>query len=399
MTQSAIDHMPQSSPQQPHLSPELNGLPQRQPPLSQACWLHGTRLAEDQVSVIASQGALKQILAHGNSNLSAELGGVLLGHAYRHEQRVFVEITAAMPAQTRDHGPVHFTFTADSWADLQQWRAADYPDLDIVGWFHTHPNLGVFFSGDDVVVHMAAFTLPWHVGLVVDPVRQETCFFGWVNGNLAPHNGFYERHEDEAESAVPWRYVSSAVWQDNELPAAYRDAEVGFAAAPGSWFGLPVRWATAGFAAGASALLLGFFLLAAWAFSLNGKVERLETTLLILANEVQADTNAAACASPQLRLIVPESGSNAEVGDQVSLLGTADFPGAARYRVEIRPLGSASWTLIKVLRRDVSFGRLAAWDTSEYPAATYELRLIAVDRNNIILTDSAACLIEVELGS
>ncbi len=48
-------------------------------------------------------------------------------------------------------------------------------------------------------------------------------------------------------------------------------------------------------------------------------------------------------------------------------------------------------------RSATSFGELAEWDTSEYTPSAYELRLTAVDRNNVILSGPATCTIELEL--
>ena len=191
----------------------LAGLPFRNLPAPPAEWLlHGQVPTEGQPVVLVHQLALLQINAHSRSNLSCELGGALLGHAYRYKSGVVVEVKAALPATSDDHGPVHFTFSADSWSKLHRDRTAHYAHLDIVGWFHTHPDLGVFYSSDDVVVHSAAFTLPWHVGLVVDPVRAEASFFGWVEAALRPLAGFYEFRERQPESQVAWRAVPSAVW-------------------------------------------------------------------------------------------------------------------------------------------------------------------------------------------
>jgi proteasome lid subunit RPN8/RPN11 len=166
----------------------LANLPiQEAPDLEEISVRHGRFPAEQEVVVILSQLALRQIAAHSNSNLDCEVGGAMLGHAFRSDGRTFVEVRAAIPAVTDDHGPFHFTFTADSWSQLHKDRDERYPDLDIVGWFHTHPDLGVFYSSDDVIVHSAAFTLPWHVGMVVDPIRKEAGVFGWKAGSLHPY--------------------------------------------------------------------------------------------------------------------------------------------------------------------------------------------------------------------
>jgi proteasome lid subunit RPN8/RPN11 len=337
---------------------------------------------------VASQQAIQQIVAHGNSDLGSELGGALLGSAYRHEGRVYVEVSAALPAESSDHGPVHFKFTADSWL-------TNYPDLDIVGWFHTHPNLGVFYSGDDVVVHSAAFTLPWHVGLVLDPVRNEASFFGWVNGVLAANSGFYERHDNQEESAVPWKIVPSAVWEagsDETVPSG----SAVYAPVSG-WPSLPSFAVRMSLLAGAVGLILGFFFLAGWIFTLDRQMNRLESVALILADEALTESNAAACPDSQLRILTPLAASRERVGTSVIVVGTADFPNATRYRVEVRSASDVEWTLVDARRRDTTLGELAVWDTVEHKPGSYEIRLTAVDRNNIILSSSPQCIIDFEL--
>ena len=47
----------------------------------------------------------------------------------------------------------------------------------VVGWYHSHPNLGAFFSGTDRATQRAFFNRPYSVGLVVDPVRGEEAWF------------------------------------------------------------------------------------------------------------------------------------------------------------------------------------------------------------------------------
>jgi proteasome lid subunit RPN8/RPN11 len=178
------------------------------------------------VIVLHTAASIKQIIDHAASNLRAEVGGVLLGKAYQENEHLVVEVQAALPARNDDHGPVHFTFTADAWSQIHRERQADYAGLDIVGWFHTHPGLGVFYSSDDVVVHSAAFTMPWHVGLVVDPLRSEAAYFGWVDGELTPLDGFYEiQRAPNAKKVAPWRVVRTAVWHERQTEEFYASYE------------------------------------------------------------------------------------------------------------------------------------------------------------------------------
>jgi proteasome lid subunit RPN8/RPN11 len=371
----------------------FNSLPRQQPPLADSCWLHGRPPGRGQVSVIVSQAALNQILSHGRSDLQSELGGALLGKAYRHEERIFVTVDAALPAVSHDHGPVHFKFTADSWAQLHQDKAASFPDLEIVGWFHTHPDLGVFYSGDDVVVHSAAFTLPWHVGLVFDPIRDEACFFGWVDGRLAAYEGFYEKHENQTESAVPWQVVPGSVWEESYQSSAATTTGHVYSPRPA----LPSVMTPLGLIVGTIGLLLGFFLLVGWVIPLNRQIDRLEDVVLILADEALATEQLAACPDSRLRILTPLSGSNVRIGHELTVVGTAEYPSAARYRVEVRSVGGAEWALVNSRGKATSLGQLAKWDTTPYSALPYEMRLTAVDRNNVILAGSPTCAIQLVL--
>jgi proteasome lid subunit RPN8/RPN11 len=376
----------------------LAALPFRALPAGSEQWLrHGEAPPDGQPLVVMHQTALLQIVAHSRSNVECELGGALLGAAYRYKNGVVVEVKAALPAASSDHGPVHFTFSADSWSKLHRDRAAHYANLDIVGWFHTHPDLGVFYSSDDVVVHSAAFTLPWHVGLVVDPVREEAAFFGWVEGALAPLSGFYELPERQPETVAPWRVVPTAVWDRAyesrmlaEDPSRVVLARSGRPRFSGRELGL---------AASGLALLLSFFLIVGAVLPLMRQVDLLETTVLNLAQASLTESNGLTCPDPRLRILTPLSGQSYPAGATIRLIGTADYPEARRYQIDARPQNVEQWTLIHRLRRDTRLGQLAEWDTSGLAAGAYELRLSPVDLNNIRLADSSPCSITVNLIS
>ncbi len=374
----------------------LSMLPFRELPTPPNAWLHhGAVPSDGQPLVLMHQTALLQIVAHSRSNLSSELGGALLGHAYRYKSGVVVEVQAALPATSSDHGPVHFTFSADSWARLHRDRAAHYPNLDIIGWFHTHPDLGVFYSSDDVVVHSAAFTQPWHVGLVVDPVRDEAAFFGWVAGNLSPLGGFYELPERQQDTQVPWRVAAAAVWDRQYEMEQTAEAESRVVLARSGRPRFSGR--ELGLAASAAALLLSFFLIVGVVLPLRRQVNLLETTVLNLAQASLTGGNSLACPDPRLRILAPLSNQGFPVGSTVQLIGTADYPAAARYQIDARPVGIDQWATVDRLRRDTRLGQLAAWDTSGLPAGAYELRLSPVDLNNIRLADSSPCVVSVNL--
>lgn len=377
----------------------LRSLPTAKPPdLAEDCLFHGLDWEADNVEVILSQVAVRHIAAHSYSNLDYELGGALLGRAFQANGQVFVLIKAAIPASTADHGPVHFTFTADAWSQLHRDRAESYPDLDIVGWFHTHPDLGVFYSSDDVVVHSAAFTQPWHVGMVIDPVRKETSFFGWVKGKLEAKKGFFELTELQPYSLVEWKAVQTSVW---DYPyEAYAPEETSSSLVylhPSKRPMLPAITSYIGFIVGALGLLLSVFLLVAWVWPLTREVDRLQNMVIVLADSAMADSNAATCPDPRLRILTPIGGQSINASAEVEITGTAMVEGANRYQVHVRPETDDNWLLVGSSRRGTKLGELANWDTSTIPAGNYEVRLTAVDNNNIRLAGSPPCSVSVQL--
>ncbi|HEY1407375.1 MAG TPA: Mov34/MPN/PAD-1 family protein [Promineifilum sp.] len=373
----------------------ISSLPYRKLPGNSEEWIrHGRAPGPEQPWVAIHQTAILQTVSHSRSHMGVELSGALLGHTFRNDDKVIVEIKAALPAISADHGPVHFTFSADSWSTLHKDRATHYPDLDIVGWFHTHPDLGVFYSTDDVVVHSAAFTLPWHVGLVVDPVRSEAAFFGWTGGEVGPLAGFFEVPERQPESQVPWKYVDATVG----------GAEFGLRpmADPGQVFlarnGRPrFSFRELGLLASGLALLLSFFLIVGVVLPLQRRVNLMETTILNLAQLSMTENNGLACPDPRLRILVPLVNQVYPVGSLVQLVGTADYPQAERYQVDARSVGGDRWSTVARFRRDIRLGQLAQWNTEQLPAGNYELRLIPVDSNNIKLAESAACTVPLTL--
>ena len=60
-----------------------------------------------------------------------------------------------------------------------------------MGWYHTHPDFGVFLSGHDVFIHRHFFGQPLQVAYVVDPIRQTRGFFQWRDDALVEVGGYH----------------------------------------------------------------------------------------------------------------------------------------------------------------------------------------------------------------
>ena len=118
---------------------------------------------------------------HALSNTAVELGGVLLGGCYEDEQgRPFVVITDSLRAQHYESTKGSFKFTHDTWAAITRERDAFPAELAMVGWYHTHPDWGVFLSGMDMFICDNFFNKKLDVAYVIDPCRGDRGMFQWT---------------------------------------------------------------------------------------------------------------------------------------------------------------------------------------------------------------------------
>jgi proteasome lid subunit RPN8/RPN11 len=138
------------------------------------------RLGVEPTRVIISREADAAMRAHLNSDRSIELGGVLVGYAVEVEDGSFCTVvTDAVPAEGGVGTAVSFDFTPESWLRMNERLRGLPHDRVIVGWYHSHPDLGVFLSGTDMFTQSRFFAEPWKLAIVIDPVRgQEGHFLG-----------------------------------------------------------------------------------------------------------------------------------------------------------------------------------------------------------------------------
>ncbi|MEZ2231084.1 hypothetical protein [Microcoleus sp.] len=122
--------------------------------------------------------ALNSLKVHLASNLRVEQGGILFGNAYEDPfLGIYVEIIAAVAAPATIGTGSHLEFTSDSWLGIMNYARSEHPDENIVGWYHSHPNMGVFMSGTDMRTQQAFFSHPWCLSIVHDPVSEAIGYF------------------------------------------------------------------------------------------------------------------------------------------------------------------------------------------------------------------------------
>jgi proteasome lid subunit RPN8/RPN11 len=114
-----------------------------------------------------------------------EVGGIVVGHW--HEQRGpdgesehSLTLTDLIPVASFDSSSAHISFTERDWVRAEEEFVQKYAPAHKIrlGWYHTHPLQGIFFSEKDQNAH-AMFSEPYQFALVIDPLRMEAGWFYW----------------------------------------------------------------------------------------------------------------------------------------------------------------------------------------------------------------------------
>lgn len=147
----------------------------------------------DDLPIFLDREPADLIERHALSDTTVELGGVLLGKECVDpaDGRPFVWITRALEAKHYANTQASFTYTHDSWEEITRERERLHPDLDVVGWYHTHPGFGIFLSHHDLFIHQNFFSQPLQTAYVVDPIQGTRGFFQWSGGRTAQVGGFH----------------------------------------------------------------------------------------------------------------------------------------------------------------------------------------------------------------
>lgn len=124
----------------------------------------------DESRVIVSAGCQREMRAHLETSQD-ELGGLLIGRAYQSPAGVqMIVVESCIASRVFDSTGVSLRMETEIWDRAR-------PMLDagalVVGWYHSHPNLGAFFSETDRTTQRSFFHHPFSVGIVIDPVRDE----------------------------------------------------------------------------------------------------------------------------------------------------------------------------------------------------------------------------------
>lgn len=148
-------------------------------------------------TVVVQRSVLQAVHAHGESDTSVEICGVLVGNLYHDRISPYLLIEAHIPGDKASSQQTQVTFTAETWDSIQKEMEQKYPDKKIVGWYHTHPGFGVFLSGMDLFIQDNFFNFPWQIAWVYDPIARIDGIFVWREGRSQKHDFLIEENLGE----------------------------------------------------------------------------------------------------------------------------------------------------------------------------------------------------------
>lgn len=123
--------------------------------------------------VFADSPVLQLLREFASSDLSYELGGVLVGRVGKTSRRMFVRIHNFIPATKGISRRASFEFTNEAQQEIHETMESRFKELRIIGWFHTHPGYGVFLSSADQFIDQHYFKEKYHIAIVIDPTKED----------------------------------------------------------------------------------------------------------------------------------------------------------------------------------------------------------------------------------
>jgi proteasome lid subunit RPN8/RPN11 len=156
-----------------------------------------TRRSHDAPAILVVVQAWTRILNHIDMSLT-EQGGLLIGYAAVSAERsrpTTLLIARSIPAVALSSSSVSLSIAPETWATAQREAASLNAGryAHVIGWYHSHPNLGAFFSGTDRHTQRSFFRQDYSLGIVIDPCRRECRAFIGPDSHEVPLRPTYNK--------------------------------------------------------------------------------------------------------------------------------------------------------------------------------------------------------------
>ena len=140
------------------------------------------------IEISCSEELLRQIEEHCFSQSRVEVGGFLVGEIIDSK----AVVTHVLKAKHTAAQMTQLTFTHKTWDAAFAEMAKIKPDAELIGWFHSHPNFGIFLSDHDKFIQTQFFGSDGKITIVVDPIRGKRGWFISQDKEVIP----YAKEED-----------------------------------------------------------------------------------------------------------------------------------------------------------------------------------------------------------
>jgi len=133
-------------------------------------------MLNNQPLVLVNRKCLTDIYKHVTTS-SNELGGLLIGNVLtnpKNNQPNIIVISDTIASLEYDSTNVSLRMDSTIWNIARNKINTGFV---VVGWYHSHPNLGAFFSGTDRHNQKNNFNHVYSIGYVIDPYRNDTKWY------------------------------------------------------------------------------------------------------------------------------------------------------------------------------------------------------------------------------
>jgi Prokaryotic homologs of the JAB domain len=161
-------------------------------PLAQTGFDQYLSTQQKQPAVLINPQVRANVYEHLRS-ADGEQGGLLVGRLWNlptgtqpnapmpdpslpHKHAAIICVEHFVPSLASDSTAFSLKMSAQVWSKAGELTHAD-PSLCVVGWYHSHPNLGAFFSSTDRDTQAAFFSHGYSVGWVIDPSDEDEALF------------------------------------------------------------------------------------------------------------------------------------------------------------------------------------------------------------------------------
>ena len=139
---------------------------------------------ESELRISVDKDAYAEIMAHAKEETEVEICGVLMGKVKQDKHGAWLHIQHTIRGENAKQQGANVTFTHEAWNHINKQWDKEYPNLGIVGWYHTHPGFDIFLSDMDKFIHNSFFANPHQVAYVYDPHQGTEGFFRKVKDEV-----------------------------------------------------------------------------------------------------------------------------------------------------------------------------------------------------------------------